>query len=88
MTEEITQKKGRGRPRKYPIDTEPKEKRPRGRPRKPVDPEKANLPKRPRGRPRKEGVEKPQIKRPRGRPRKQPIFADVQELNEVKTLRG
>ena len=86
MTEEITQKKGRGRPRKYPIDTEPKEKRPRGRPRKPVDPEKANLPKRPRGRPRKEGVEKPQIKRPRGRPRKQPIFADVQELNEVKTL--
>lgn len=86
MTEEILQKKGRGRPRKYPVDTEPKEKRPRGRPRKPVDPEKANLPKRPRGRPRKEGVVEPKEKRPRGRPRKQPIFADTQELNEIKNL--
>ena len=85
MTEEITQKKGRGRPRKYPVETEPKEKRPRGRPKKPVDPETANLPKRPRGRPRKEVVESaPKEKRPRGRPKKQPIFADVQELGSVK----
>lgn len=51
---EETKKKGRGRPRKYPIDTAPKEKRPRGRPRKyPVKTEDLNKEKRPRGRPRK-----------------------------------
>jgi len=52
MEEEM--KKGRGRPRKYPIDLEPKEKRPRGRPRKYFEEENANKEKRPRGRPRKE----------------------------------
>ena len=41
----------RGRPRKYPIDNEPKEKRPRGRPR--TRPIVEQTEKRPRGRPRK-----------------------------------
>jgi len=56
MEEEM--KKSRGRPRKYPVDAEPKEKRPRGRPRKPISEEELNRVKRPRGRPRKdaEGV--------------------------------
>ncbi len=50
MEEEM--KKGRGRPRKYPIDLEPKEKRPRGRPRKAGA--EVSKEKRPRGRPRKD----------------------------------
>ena len=81
-----TEKKGRGRPRKYPID-EVKEKRPRGRPKKEVDPSLV-VEKRPRGRPRKE-ID-PSIvveKRPRGRPRKDgslPINENKEKRQEEK----
>lgn len=86
MEEEM--KKGRGRPRKYPIDLEPKEKRPRGRPRKEVDEAELNKEKRPRGRPRKE-VDEAELNKPkrgRGRPRKDTDLVDeklIQNANEV-----
>ncbi len=69
--EEVIKRK-RGRPRKYPISTEPKVKRPRGRPRKEVDETELQKEKRPRGRPRKYDASElaNKVKRPRGRPRK------------------
>ena len=84
MEKEI--KRGRGRPRKYPISTEPKIKRPRGRPRKEVDEAELTKEKRPRGRPRKPVDEQMQNKpkRPRGRPRKnQYIDLEKEVLKEA-----
>ncbi|MFX3626121.1 MAG: helix-turn-helix domain-containing protein [bacterium] len=71
-------KRGRGRPRKNPVETTVsvvKEKRGRGRPRKnPVAAEVTETKKRGRGRPRKNPVaEVTEKKRGRGRPRKNPI---------------
>lgn len=82
MEEEM--KKARGRPRKYPVDLEPKEKRPRGRPKKEVTEADLDKPKRPRGRPKKEvdltAENKP--KRARGRPRKAEIAPESENLAE------
>lgn len=76
MEEEL--KKARGRPRKYPVDTEPKEKRPRGRPKKAIDEAELNKGKRPRGRPKKAVDESLELreKRPRGRPKKDDLGAN------------
>jgi AT hook motif len=76
-------KRGRGRPRKHPLESvglEKSAKRPRGRPRKQTTLASSNLEptvKRPRGRPRKHALESsdldPPAKRPRGRPRKHTV---------------
>ncbi|KAJ5130321.1 High mobility group HMG-I/HMG-Y [Penicillium bovifimosum] len=95
-----SEKRGRGRPRKYPIDSTPKPvpdgpKRGRGRPRKIVseqEPEVAtpSVPKRGRGRPRKEPDSTtpvtPKIKKKdgRGRPRKNPLPNGEAETAESK----
>lgn len=91
---EDKQKRPRGRPRKYPISTEPKIPKKRGRKPKPVDPNKV---KRPIGRPRKPESEK--VKQvwiptgnPRGRPRihpkKEPSINPKKEPSLVKRSRG
>ena len=67
---EETQKRPRGRPRKYPVSTEPKIPQKRGRKPKPIDP---NIVKRPRGRPRKPDDQKSKnVWKPTGNPKGRP----------------
>ncbi|KAJ5582590.1 High mobility group HMG-I/HMG-Y [Penicillium sp. DV-2018c] len=99
-TPQISEKRGRGRPRKYPIGSTPTSvpdgpKRGRGRPRKIVSEQESevatpSVPKRGRGRPRKEPssttpvVPKVTKQRGRGRPRKHPLPNGEAETTESK----
>lgn len=86
MEEEI--KRGRGRPKKYPVSGEPIEKRPRGRPRKKGSELETPKVKRPRGRPRKEVDHNlsAQPKRNRGRPRKTVDTVEVADAEIRSTM--